>query len=357
MIKAASLFCNVGIAETYLERNNIKVVVANELIKDRANFYKHLYPSTSVVTGDITNLDIFNQVVNIALKEKVDFVIATPPCQGMSVAGKMSEDDPRNSLIIKAVEFIKIIKPTNAIIENVPTMLKTYIIINNKKILIKDYIQEELGDVYNISFNILNTADYGTPQIRKRTIVLLTQSNSWPIPPKQKQITLQESIGDLPTLESGQKSNIKFHYAPNHNSKHILWMKNTPTGKTAFDNPVYFPQKADGTRIKGFETTYKRMDWNKPAPTVTMCNGAISSQNNVHPGHQLPDGTYSDARVLSLLELFRITGLPDDWNVPEWASDNLIRKVIGEGVPPKLIEALITTMPKETKGKNNFENI
>ena len=346
MIKAASLFSNVGIAETYLERHGIEVVVANELLKERANFYKHLYPSTNMITGDITNPEIFDAVVHDALDKKIDFVIATPPCQGMSVAGKMDENDPRNSLIIKVVEFIKKTNPTNALIENVPTMLKTYITINNKKMLITEYIQNELGKDYNITFNILNAADYGTAQVRKRAITLLTKHKEWKIPEKQPLITVREAIGNLPTLESNQKSNIKFHNAPKHNDKHILWMKHTPTGKTALHNEVYYPQKADGTKIKGFATTYKRIEWDKPAPTVTMCNGAISSQNNVHPGRLLPDGTYSDARVLTLLELFRIMGLPDDWNVPEWASENLVRKVIGEGIPPHLIEAIISTMPR-----------
>ena len=123
-------------------------------------------------------------------------------------------------------------------------------------------------------------------------------------------------------------------------------MSHTPTGQTAFNNPVYFPQKENGERIKGFATTYKRIEWDKPAPTVTMCNGAISSQNNVHPGRLKEDGTYSDARVLTILELLRIMGLPDDWNIPEWASESLVRKTLGEGIPPRLIEALIKTMPK-----------
>lgn len=107
MIKATSLFSNVGIAETYLEKCGIKVVVANEIIKERAKFYQQLYPSTNMITGDITNEEIFKTIVDESLKEKVDFVIATPPCQGMSVAGKMDENDPRNSLIIKVVEFLK----------------------------------------------------------------------------------------------------------------------------------------------------------------------------------------------------------------------------------------------------------
>lgn len=353
-IKGTSLFSNVGIAETYLERNGIDIVVANELLNERAKFYKFCHPKTDVIVGDITDDKIYNEVVKKSKTEKVEFLLATPPCQGMSVAGKMDEHDPRNTLIVKAVDFIKDVMPKNVIIENVPTMLKTSIVVDGKKIKIVDYILRELSNNYKISFNVLNAADYGTPQIRKRAIVLLSKISDWKLPAKQQQITVEAAIGYLPSLESGEKSNIKYHFGTKHNERHILWMKHTPTGCTAFDNPIYFPQKLDGTRIKGFSTTYKRISWDKPAPTITMCNGGISSQNNVHPGRKLADGTYSDARVLSLKELMILTGLPDTWEVPDWASENLVRKVIGEGVPPKLIEAIIKNMPREddNNGKN-----
>ena len=68
-----------------------------------------------------------------------------------------------------------------------------------------------------------------------------------------------------------------------------------------------------------------------------MCNGAVSSQNNVHPGRKLDDGTYSDARVLTLLELFILMGLPKDPGFPDGFSDNQIRHILGEAVPPILI--------------------
>lgn len=346
MIKGTSLFSNIGIAETYLKNHNIDIVVANEILENRAKFYKFCHPNTYVVIGDITIDEIFDEIVKKSKELGVEFLLATPPCQGMSVAGKMDEKDPRNRLIIKVVEFIKKVKPNNIIIENVPTMFKTSILVNNEKIKIIDYIKNELSNEYKISFNILNTADYGTPQTRNRAIVLMSKFENWELPTKQRQITVEEAIGHLPSLESGEKSSIKYHFAPKHNDRHILWMKHTPTGKTAFDNEIYFPQKEDGTRIKGFSTTYKRMSWDRPAPTITMCNGGISSQNNVHPGRKKEDGTYSDARVLSLKELMILTGLPNDWEVPEWASETLIRKVIGEGVPPKLIEELIKKMPR-----------
>ena len=58
------------------------------------------------------------------------------------------------------------------------------------------------------------------------------------------------------------------------------------------------------------------------------------------------DGTYSDARVLSHLELFRLMGLPDNWNVPNWASDSMVRHVIGEAIPPKLTMEIIKCLKK-----------
>jgi DNA (cytosine-5)-methyltransferase 1 len=346
-INGLSLFANVGIAEVYINKY-INIKIANELVKKRAKFYSELYPSTIMIQGNILDDNIFRKIIKNSIKEKCNFIIATPPCQGMSLAGKMSEDDPRNSLIIKVVEAIKIIKPKYFIIENVQRMPKTYIKFKGKKNRISDFLTNELSSDYNINFHILDSADYGTPQTRKRSIILGSdlKSKVWPKPKKFKTtISVKDAISHLPSLESNQKSEIKYHYAKKQNDNHILWLKNTPSGKTAFLNKIHYPKKNDGTKIKGYLTTYKRIEWNKPAPTITMCNGAVSSQNNVHPGRLMKNGEYSDARVLTLKEIFILSGLPENWSPPNWASENMIREVIGEGVPPKLIEAILKSMP------------
>ena len=126
-------------------------------------------------------------------------------------------------------------------------------------------------------------------------------------------------------------------------------MQHTPTGHSAFENEFYYPKKIDGTRVKGYNTTYKRMEWDKPAPTITMANGVISSQCNVHPGRLNKDGTYSDARVLTVYEIMRLFTIPDNWNIPIWANDNFIRRVIGEGIPPLLIYKIVRNLD----GDNN----
>ena len=344
--KGLSLFSNVGIAETYMKEELVDIVVANELLKERASFYHDMYPSSNIIQGDITDEEIYSSVLSAAKKEHCSFLIATPPCQGMSLAGKLIENDPRNSLIKYVIKMIKDLQPDNIIIENVKGILNTFIEYHLEKVKITDYIIRELEPFgYHINYKVVDVADYGTPQHRKRAIFLISKIRKWDFPETKNQITVRDAIGHLPSLESGEKSSIPYHNAKTHNDRHILFMKNTPTGKTALNNEKYYPVKEDGTRIKGYSTTYKRISWDKPSPTITMANGSISSQNNVHPGNLLPDGTYSDARVLSLKEIFILTGLPDDWSPPSWASESLIRKVIGEGIPPLLIKNLLSNLP------------
>ncbi len=346
MIKGVSLFANVGIAETYIKNHNIQIAVANELLKNRAEFHAQMHKKCKMIQGDITNDEVFNSVLEESRKQQCDFLIATPPCQGMSLAGKMREDDPRNSLIKYVIKLAQELEPQNILIENVPKVLNTYLVHKGEKVKITDFIKSELEPLgYIVNSVVVDASDYGTPQSRKRAIFLISKVAKWELPEKKEKITVREVIEHLPSLESGESSEIAFHKAKVHNERHIAFLKRTPTGKTALHNRVHYPKKVDGTRIKGYDTTYKRIEWDKPSPTITMANGSVSSQNNVHPGRLKEDGTYSDARVLTLKEIFILTGLPNNWTPPEWASENLIRQVIGEGVPPRLIDNLLSTMP------------
>jgi len=346
-INGLSLFANVGIGETYLDNHNIHIKVANELLKDRCDFYKHLYPDSNIVCGDIRHTDVYQNIIIESKKHNCKFLLSTPPCQGMSLAGKKDPNDERNLLIKYVVSAIGDLLPDYIIIENVSAMLTTNIKIDDEVLSIKDYLCNALFKLgYKVNYKVVDAADYGTPQYRKRVIFLASKFGHWEFPDKQAHISLRDSIGYLPSLESGQDSEIRFHVAKTHNERHIECMRHTPEGKSAFDNEIYYPKRADGKKVSGYNTTYKRMSWDKPAATITMGNGAVSSQNNVHPGRPLGNGLYSDARVLTLKELFIITGLPDDWSPPSWASDSLIRKVIGECLLPKLVERLVETMPR-----------
>lgn len=365
-LHAMSLFSNVGLAETYFSNYGVEVVLANELMEERANFYKHLYPQTNMICGDITNVEIYNKILNEASKLSIDLIVATPPCQGMSNAGKKDPFDPRNNLITYAIDIIKEIKPRFVILENVPMQMHTKIKYKGEKTLIPSYIHEELHSLYNFNVEpLVNTKDYGIPQSRQRYIFLLARKDTnitWEFPkPTDQIITLKDAISHLPSLdpflreeserwrfpEYNNKAKIglevsKWHYPPIHSWKQVEWMIHTPSGQSAFKNEIFFPKK-DNRRIKGAPRTYMRMDWNKPATTVLQNSGVISTFSTVHPGRVVSlgknehDRIYSDPRTLTIYELLIVSSLPSDWNIPEWASEILIRKVIGEGVPPKLL--------------------
>ena len=159
---------------------------------------------------------------------------------------------------------------------------------------------------------------------------------------KTKKITVQEAIGNLPSLEAGESSDIKWHFARPHTEKQILCMKNTPTGKTAFDNKKYRPVKDNGDSLKGYSSTYRRIKWDEPSPAITIRNDAISSQRNVHPGRKQKNGEYSDARVLTPLELMILSSLPKDWKLPDDTPELLIRKCLGESIPPLMSKKIIS---------------
>jgi len=351
MIKGASMFAGAGIAETYFKNAGIDIVVANELLEKRGEFYLYMYPKTKMIVGDIRDKKIKDEFLS-QIKKDVKFLIATPPCQGISNLGKNRnlEDklkDSRNYLVFDVLDVIDQKDFDYILMENVPGFLKIKLPYKDKLCTLKEILTDKYANKYTIEAKILNAKDYGVPQSRPRAIIKMYKIGlEWAWPGPEKEITLREAIGDLPSLESGEKSDIKYHYARKHDEKQVLWMKHTPTGCSAHNNDIYYPVKADGTKIKGYNATYKRMSWDAPASAVTMRNDAISSQDNVHPGRLLPDGTYSDARVLTLFELFRVSSLPDNWNPPDWASDTFIRRIIGEGVPPKLTYNIVKGIKK-----------
>ena len=104
-MKALSLFSNVGIGETYFPEVGIEVVVANELEKDRAEFYQELYPESKMIHGSIVDSEVYDAVIREAKEQNVELIFATPPCQGMSIANakRAEKNDPRNSLIKRVV--------------------------------------------------------------------------------------------------------------------------------------------------------------------------------------------------------------------------------------------------------------
>lgn len=376
MLNGLSLFANVGIAETYLDSIGINIKLANELEPKRAQLYRILHPQTEMVCGDITDNTIRNKIIEKAIDYEIDFLIATPPCQGMSEAGLRLEFDERNQLIFYAIDVIKRVKPKFIILENVPKQLTTKINHYGDIMLIPDYIRSELADLYNFNRDsLIKAKDYGVPQLRERNIMLLVRNDlgriKWEFPSKEAEVTLYDAIGHLPSLdpllregleftiskfpqfENRKKAGLKiskWHRPPVHSWRQVEWMMHTPTGKSAIYNEVYFPQKDGGIRVKAHHNNYRRLKWDMPCRTITQNNGVISSLACVHPGHMyIKNGEvlYSDPRVLSIYELMIVSSLPTDWKIPDDINESFIRRVIGEGIPPLLVKKILDVLIKQ----------
>lgn len=381
-LRGLSLFANVGIAEALFSEINVDIKVANELIEERARFYQEVYPQTDMICGDITDDSIRDEIVKRALENDVNFIIATPPCQGMSVAGNRDDKDPRNQLIYYTIDVIHRVKPAFIMLENVPRQLTTKIRINDEIVAIPDYIHRELGAEYSFNKNTLAKAkDFSIPQLRERNIFLLVKKSlniSWEFPAKGREVTLEEAIGHLPSLDPQLREGMeltheifpeydkkceaglrvsKWHYPPTHPWRHVEWMMHTPTGMSAIYNKVYYPQKKDGTEIKAHHNHYRRMRWDMPSRTITMYNNYISTLASVHPGRPYrKDGTvlYSDPRALSVYELLIVMSIPTDWPIPEWANESMLRMVIGEGIPSKMARDIVNALVSELKQRNDM---
>lgn len=345
-INAISLFSSAGIGELDLHKGNLNFIAANELVKKRAETYQFFYPETKMFQGDITDEKLKNDMIIFAQNNNVKFLLATPPCQGLSSVGKNKHQDHfikdnRNFLIFEVFEFIDALDLDFILIENVPRFIEMLFPYNGVLLHLEEILREKYSSKYQIDVVILNAKDYGICQSRPRAIIKMYKYGiTWKLPTMQVEIPLQKAIGHLPSLEPGEVSSIKWHSAPNVKLSIIESVRHTKPGTSAISNPIFYPKKDNGERIKGFHNTYKRMEWDKPAPARTTYSGSISSHNNIHPGRLQSDGTYSDPRVLSLLETFIVSSINEDIEFPRGSSETYIRTIIGEAIPPKLLSAI-----------------
>lgn len=366
MYNGISFFSNAGIGDMGVESAGVRILIANELIEKRAKTYQANHKNTEVIIGDINKItnEQFIGYKKKFPKEEVFLMVATPPCQGVSTAGRRNQFDIRNQLIKPTVKAIKKLKPLWIWMENVPTYDKITIpdceeiVADNEeyvRITIIDYLKKHLvPEGYKIEYRLLDTKDFGLPQSRRRLFFIMTRTDRLITFPEKTHgtinglkpyKTLRDAIGHLEPLESGEKSKKDaYHYALNHNEKHIKWMKATPEGKSAFDNekfeekPTVIDKETGELRlIKAFKNTYKRVRWDEPSPTITMASGVISSQENVHP---------CDTRTLSVREIMEVMTMPKTYKFLEDTTDKEMRDMIGEGVPSKMAEIITTAIIK-----------
>lgn len=277
---AISLFSSSGIGDLGLHANGIKTVISCELLPERNRLFQHNNPETKTFCGDIWGLkeDIVNYYKE-HYKESPFVILATPPCQGMSSNGMGTmlrnfkkgirpKFDERNRLIMPALEIINELHPEWVIFENVPNMTNTFILDEKDNLInIIDYIYSKLGDDYVGCPTVVDVADYGVPQHRKRLISIFSRDSKAkeffktdgtfiPNPTNGKKcsdslfglpewITLRNAIGNLPTLRAEEGKNIDLsnplHKVPILDETKLFWISHTPEGATALNNQCCNP--------------------------------------------------------------------------------------------------------------------
>ena len=180
-----SLFSSAGVGCYGFKQAGFECVATNELISRRLDiqrFNNKCKYDSGYICGDITKDEtkeiLYSQIELWKKKEKiskVDVVIATPPCQGMSVANhkKTNTEIIRNSLVIESIKIIKEINPRFFVFENVPAFMKTICTdIDGVDKTIAEAIENNLGQKYSYTHRIINFKNYGACSSRQRTLVI-----------------------------------------------------------------------------------------------------------------------------------------------------------------------------------------
>lgn len=362
-----SLFSSAGVGCFGFKKNNFDCIATVEIISKRLQiqkFNKICNDDEGYINDDISKIETKNKIFNIVTKYKkinnvseVDVVIATPPCQGISVANHKKRDElKRNSLIVDSFIITKEIRPKFFLFENVQNFLKTICTNNDGELMtIKESLNKILLSNYFISSKKINLCNFGSNSSRTRTLILgcrrdLNEDPDDFFPNYIKEKKISELISHLPKLKKfGDISeNDIYHSFRNYDKKMLPWIKDLKQGQGAFENKnknkiphriingrVVINQNKNGDK-------YKRVYWNQVAPCVHTRNDILASQNTIHP---------KENRVFSIRELMIFMSIPNDFVWTNINSDDLnkmnyqnkvnflkknelnIRKCIGEAVP------------------------
>lgn len=271
-LRGVSLFSGGGIGDLALRAVGVDVLVASELLPDRASVFRSNYPNTTMVEGDIreTKEDVIREAKKRLQGRSLDILFATPPCQGMSKNGRgkllqgvrsgvKPKLDERNRLALDAVDVALALRPNIVVFENVPEMQNAIIEYEGRVRDLLELISELLAPDYEGRWEVVEFADYGVPQRRQRLITAFTLKSSLPairkkwavLPaPTHSQnpsiftrpwVTVDEALSDVPPLDAANHrvashKDIPFHRIPILDDAKYFWVSNTPPGKGAFDN-------------------------------------------------------------------------------------------------------------------------
>ena len=342
------LFAGVGGMSLGFEQAGFQVVLANEYDHEIATAYVKNHPTTRMVVGDISSLDL--EEVFGCYKDKVDVVIGGPPCQGFSQKGQRKTiHDERNFLFKYYVKVVRLVRPQYFVMENVPNLLTAE----------NGYFKKEITELfegigYQLSSGVLNASDFGVPQNRRRAVIIGKLDNVAPeLPtPKTEQVTVWDAIGDLAYLESGEGEEQQPYravptssYAKELRGSMTLLHNHVATkhSKLALERLALIPPNCgkevlpDEHLTKSiYSGTWSRMVQDDVSVTITTRFDTPSSGRFSHP--------YLN-RAITVREAARIQSFPDSFIFEGTKSSQM--KQVGNAVPPKLAFSIACVIRKD----------
>ncbi|PSU85684.1 DNA (cytosine-5-)-methyltransferase [Photobacterium phosphoreum] len=338
-MNVVDLFCGCGGLSAGFEKAGANVLLGIDQNAAALKSFKLNHKNSQIICGDIEQVSI-NDIDNAINGKKVNVIIGGPPCQGLSLSGPRKYDDPRNKLFLSFVRIAEHLSPDVIVLENVPGILSLF------KGEIKNRILEEFYNIgYELKHKVLNSADYGVPQIRRRAIFIGVKKGSnididFPeaILSEVSYTTCSEALSDLNDLDDilmpesksyktkavndyqkMMRVGVEDGFLNNHLiTKHQDKVKQTIALVPEGGNYKDLPEELRGSRK--FNVAWTRYHSNKPASTIDT--------GHRHHFH------YKLNRVPTVRENARLQSFPDAF-IFEGNKTEQYRQV-GNAVPPLL---------------------
>ena len=372
---AIDLFCGCGGISAGLERAGFSVVAGVDIEPHYISTFTHNFPKAESLKLDISQVAPQDFMRSLDLQEgQLDLLAGGPPCQGFSKNVPRKNrylEDPKNRLVKSFLDYCETLKPRFVLLENVAEMKNGFDQAYSDEIL--DRLREE---GYSVSHAVLNAADYGIPQRRRRAFFLGCREGaelSFPKPthvreskggglfPMPERVTVWDAIGDLPSVRHGEGAET-MPYASRPFSEFQESVRNghkTVANHVArFLQPTQYERLASlkpGQGLKdlpehlktkgGYSGAYGRLTKDMIAPTITRW---VFHPGSGRWGHPI------DIRLLTIREVARIQGFADSF---EFVGSYVQRAgQLGNAVPPLLAEQIAKSILSQVGARKLASN-
>lgn len=288
---------------------------------------------THAVEGAIEEISADDLMSRAGLAQgECTLVAGGPPCQGFSIQRRGDREDPRNYLVREYIKKVEEIRPVFFLMENVGGLMSKHGLP-----FLKGLEETARRLDYGITVRLLNAADYGVPQNRKRAFLVGWKKSAigefaLPEPTVERPRTVHEAIGDLPSppADGSPHPDVANHFREARLSAlNIERIKHVPMGGGRDDLPPHLHLDCHKNTSHRHKDVYGRLHWEKPAGTITARFDSFTRGRFGHP---------VDHRSITIREGARLQTFPD-WFVFEGNREEQARQV-GNAVPPLMAQIL-----------------